>query len=135
MKKITLTKQTVQQLQTIIKTEPKYRPRKRAEAILLSNKGKTINEIVEILDVKQRAVYSWFKNYEINGITGLYDKEGKGRKTLFRNIDIQDIKDIALHSPSVSFVRSKIKEKFNVSSSKETIRTFLKKNRIELYES
>ena len=118
MKNITLTKQTIQKLQEIIKTEPKYRPRKRAEAILLKHKGKTINEIVEILDIKQRAVYSWFDNYKNNGINGLYDKQGKGRKTLFRNIKIQDIKDIAMHSPSVSIVRSKIKEKFNISSSK-----------------
>ncbi len=81
MKNITnLTKKTIEKLQDIIKYEPKYRPRKRAEAILLSHKGKTVKEIVNILDIKKQALYEWFKKYEEDGVEGVYDKGGKGRK-------------------------------------------------------
>ena len=134
MKNITnLTQKIVDKLQEIIKLEPKFRPRKRAEAILLSYKGKTVKEIMEILDVKKQALYEWFKNYEKEGIVGLYDKSGKGRKLALRNIPIADIKAIALNCPSVPIVNAKVREKFKIVVSNETMRIFLKGNRIKLH--
>ncbi len=136
MKNITnLTQKTIEKLQDIIKYEPKYRPRKRAEAILLSHKGKTVKEIVNILDIKKQALYEWFKKYEEDGVEGVYDKGGKGRKLSLGNIKIDDIKAIAINCPSVPIVNAKLREKFNVIVSNETVRTFLKNNRIELYKS
>lgn len=134
MKNITnLTPRTIEKLQEIIKSEPKYRPRKRAEAILLSNKGKSVKEIVDILEVKKQALYEWFKKYEKDGINGLYDKPGKGRKLALRDISISDIKAIAINCASVPIVNAKVREKFNVIVSNETMRTFLKNNRIKLH--
>ena len=134
MKNITnLTENTIQKLQEIIKCEPKFRPRKRAESILLSYKGKTVKEIIEILDIKKQALYEWFKNYENEGIEGLYDKLGKGRKLALGNIAIADIKAIAINCPSVPIVNAKVREKFNVIVSNETMRIFLKNNRIKLH--
>ncbi|MEA2018440.1 MAG: helix-turn-helix domain-containing protein [Campylobacterota bacterium] len=87
MKNITnFTPKTIEKLQEIIKSEPKYRPRKRAEAILLSNKGKSVKEIVDILEIKKQALYEWFKKYEKDGINELYDKPGKGRKLALRGM-------------------------------------------------
>ncbi len=100
---------------------------------MLSNKGKTVKEIVEILEIKKQALYEWFKRYERDGINGLYDKPGKGRKVALRDISIADIKAIAINCASVPIVNAKVREKFNVIVSNETMRTFLKNNRIKLH--
>ncbi len=78
MKNITnLTQKTIEKLQDIIKYEPKYRPRKRAEAILLSHKGKTVKEIVNILDIKNRHCTNGLKNMKRMELKEYMIKVGK----------------------------------------------------------
>ena len=61
---INLTPKTIIELENIIKYNDKFRARKRAETILLSYKGKTVNEIVELLDLKHQAIWKWFRNFK-----------------------------------------------------------------------
>jgi len=127
MKNITnLTPKTIEDLNNIIKFDEKFRARKRAEAILLSYKGKTVKEITDILDVKKQAVWIWFKNFEKDGIEGLQEKPGRGRKSPLRDLDINDVKDIVINCPSVPIANAKIREKFGIKVSNETMRKFLK---------
>ena len=89
MKNITnLTPKTIEDLNYIIKFNEKFRARKRAEAILLSYKGRTVNEIVEILDLKHQAIWKWIRNFEKNGIDSLHEKPGRGRKSPLRNLHL-----------------------------------------------
>ena len=82
MKLITnLTPKTIAELENIIKFNDKFRARKRAETILLSYQGQTVNEIVEIFNIKHQAVWKWFRNFEKYGIESLHEKPGRGRKS------------------------------------------------------
>jgi transposase len=136
MKNITnLTQKTIDELNYIIKYDDKFRARKRAEAILLSYKGKTVNEIVEILDLKHQAVWKWFRNFEKNNVKSLHEKSGRGRKSPLRDLNIDDVKAIAINCPSVPIVNAKIREKFNIKVSNETMRKFLKNLQIKLHKS
>jgi transposase len=136
MKNITnLTQKTIDELNYIIKYDDKFRARKRAEAILLSYKGKTVNEIVEILDLKHQAVWKWFRNFEIDNVKSLHEKPGRGRKSPLKDLDIDIVKLIAINCPSVPIVNAKIREKFNIKVSNETMRKFLKNLQIKLYQS
>jgi transposase len=133
MKNITnLTPKTIEDLNNIIKYDVKFRARKRAEAILLSYKGKTVNEIINILDLKKQAVWVWFKNFEKNGIKGLQEKSGRGRKSPLRDLDIDEVKAIAINCPSVPIANAKIREKFGIKVSNETMRKNLKNLQIKL---
>ena len=133
MKNITnLTPETILELENIIKFSDKFRARKRAETILLSNKGKTVNEIVELLDLKHQAVWKWFRNFKKDGIECLYEKPGRGRKSPLRNLDIDEVKAIAINCPSVPIVNAKVREKYKIKVSNETMRKFLKNLRIKL---
>ena len=49
------------------------RSRYRAQAILLSNQQKTINEIAEVFRVKIRTIYRWFDRFEEDNINGIYE--------------------------------------------------------------
>ncbi len=136
MKNITnLTEKTVDELNNIIKFNEKFRARKRAEAILLSYKGKTVNEIIGILDLQKQAVWKWFRNFEKNGIESLHEKPGRGRKSPLRDLNIDEVKAIAINCPSVPIVNAKIREKFNIKVSNETMRKFLKNLQIKLDSS
>jgi len=136
MKNITnLTQKIIDELNYIIKYDDKFRARKRAEAILLSYKGKTVNEIVEILDLKHQAVWKWFRNFEKDNVKSLHEKPGRGRKSPLRDLNIDEVKLIAINCPSVPIVNAKIREKFNIKVSNETMRKFLKNLQIKLYKS
>jgi len=54
----------------------------RCQAILLSNKGYTITEIIEILSVSRGSVSTWISAWEKHGLEGLKTKPGQGRKPL-----------------------------------------------------
>ena len=123
---INLTPKTIIELENIIKYNDKFRARKRAETILLSYKGKTVNEIVELLDLKHQAIWKWFRNFKKDGIQSLYEKSGRGRKSPLRDLNIDDVKAIAINCPSVPIVNAKIRDKYNIKVSNETMRKFLK---------
>jgi len=136
MKNITnLTPKTINELNNIIKYNDKFRARKRAEAILLSHNGKTVNEIVEILNLKHQAIWKWFRNFEKDGIDSLHEKPGRGRKSPLRDLNIDEVKKIAINCPSVPIVNAKIRDKFNIKVSNETMRKFLKNLQFKLDKS
>ncbi len=132
---INLTPKTIIELENIIKYNDKFRARKRAETILLSYKGKTVNEIVELLDLKHQAIWKWFRNFKKDGIQSLYEKSGRGRKSPLRDLNIDDVKAIAINCPSVPIVNAKIRDKYNIKVSNETMRKFLKNLQIKLDSS
>lgn len=132
---INLTPEIIEELENIIKYSDKFRARKRAETILLSNKGKTVNEIVELLDLKHQAVWKWFRNFKKDGIECLHEKPGRGRPSPLRNLNVDEVKKIAINCPSVPIVNAKIRDKFNIKVSNETMRKFLKNLQLKLDSS
>ena len=132
---INLTPKIIEDLNNIIKYNDKFRARKRAETILLSYKGKTVNEIVELLNLKHQAIWKWFRNFKKDGIQSLYEKSGRGRKSPLRDLNIDDVKAIAINCPSVPIVNAKIRDKYNIKVSNETMRKFLKNLQIKLDSS
>jgi len=132
---INLTPKTIAELENIIKFNDKFRARKRAEAILLSYKGKTVNEIIGILDLQKQAVWKWFRNFEKDGVKSLYEKPGRGRKSPLRDLQVDEVKAIAINCPSVPIVNAKIRAKFNIKVSNETMRKFLKNLQLKLDSS
>jgi len=76
-----LNKEMAEELEAIVKSEQRYKSRYRAQAILLSNQRKTVNEIAEIFGVKIRTIYRWFDRFESEKILGVYEQKGRGRKS------------------------------------------------------
>ncbi len=54
------------------------RIRRRAHAILLSDSGKSVNEIAEIFETTRVTVCSWFARWEKSGPRGLADGARSG---------------------------------------------------------
>ena len=51
----------------------------RTRVILLSDQGKRISEISELLDMAKTCIATWIRRYEAKGIDGLYDRFRSGR--------------------------------------------------------
>ena len=74
-----LSKEAEETLNEMEKKHPKNKARKRARMILLSNGGYKINEIAEIERIGRNAVSRCITRWEKEGITGLLDRERRGR--------------------------------------------------------
>ena len=63
------------------------------------------------MDIEDLASYmKWFRNFKKDGIQSLYEKSGRGRKSPLRDLNIDDVKAIAINCPSVPIVNAKIRD-------------------------
>lgn len=127
-KKLNLNKEQIEQLQSIIKNEKKYRTTQRAQALLLKYKDISVADISFTLNVTIETVYIWIKNYKLKGVDSLYEKQGRGRKSIFKDIPKDEIKELVNTKASIPIINANIKEKYDINVSNESVRKFVKKN-------
>jgi transposase len=103
--------------------------RVRSHAILLSNSGKTSNELAEIFSVAQRTVFQWFRDFKDLGIQSLTIQSGRGRKTLLNGEKDKEIIEKHIkahpHQPKKAYALSL--EELQIKMSYKTFKRFLKK--------
>ena len=90
MKYITLNQPIIEALQTIVKTDTRYKSRARAQAFLLNAQGIKIPEIAKIIDVSQRTLYRWFDRFDNNNLNTIHELAGRGRKALLNTQEHAD---------------------------------------------
>ena len=64
---------------------PAHRQRQRAQAVLLSAKGYTLEQIAAVLDAGPNTVSGWLDLWPAHGLDGLCDARKSGRR---RKIDV-----------------------------------------------
>lgn len=128
--KLELTEEQVAQLKSIVKNEKRYRTTQRAQALLLRYKGISVANISFALSVWKETVYIWIKNYRNVGIDSLYEKEGRGRKSIFKDIPKDEIIELVNTKASITIINANIKDKYDIDVSNESVRKFVKKNSV-----
>lgn len=122
-----ITKEILNKL-TELKNSKCKKERTHAHALLLLNKGKSIQEVAEIFDVTERSIYNWIKKFKNEGIISLSRKAGAGRKTILNESDKDIIEEEISrypHQPKKAYAMSL--EKLPVKMSYKTFKRFLKK--------
>lgn len=120
------------------KFHPKSKVRERALMIELSNKGKSINEIVEIVGKNRDTVSKWLNQYKKYGIAGLFDYARSGRNPKVTNkikdriLEIAETKDYTCTSQYITEI---IEDEFNLRLHPDTIKYHLKKRKIRLQKN
>ena len=89
-----LNNKTVKELKKIVKDGTSLQIRQRAQAILLSNDGITVNELCKIFTKSSRTIYRWFDRFKEEQIEKLADESGRGRKPALGNNDIDKVKKL-----------------------------------------
>jgi len=135
IKQLKIDKNTIIEINQIIKTDKRYRVRNRANAILLKSQLIPVSNIAKLLKVRAEQIYKWIKKFEELGLDSFYDKPGRGRKALLKDLDPSVIRELVINLPSVAVANAVIKKELNIHVHNETFRCYLKKTQIYLHSS
>lgn len=123
-----LTDAEVITLQHLSKYHTQPQVRTRGNAILLSNNKIQLQHIADVSNVCRQTVSIWFNHGEINGLCGLFDKSGRGRKSTLREIKSQVIERVNKPPRSLTQVLAEIKKTYAIDVSKDTLKRFCRKS-------
>lgn len=101
--------------------------RQRAHFLILASQGVKTEKLRVIFKVSYKTIYNWLNRWESEGIIGLYNKPGRGRKRTFNSEQELKIKEWAKQEPrQLKKVLQKIKEEWGIKTSAETIKRILR---------
>lgn len=130
MRFIQLSEPEITTLQEGHKNGSQFQFRNRCFCLVLSNQGKTVRELAQFFETSHITIYSWFDNWERNGICGLKNRKGQGRKPILSLQNPQHVSKvkalIAKNPQSVKSVVAELEPKLGASMHPETLRRFLK---------
>lgn len=127
MRNIRLTEQEEQELKEVYRSSAYLVERRRSHCLLLSHRGKSINELAGIFSVTRLTVTNWLDRWERGGLEGIRLESGRGRRRKLAGIGQELLEAyVEQHSRNLNAVVALIKEKHAVEVSKKTLQRFLK---------
>lgn len=129
-----LSPETSKLLKRIYRSSKYYQVRQRTHCIQLSYQGYQIKELTKIFRVSRNTIYNWFNNWESDGLVGLYNRPGQGRKKIFDLQKQEKITEWVKETPkNIKLVQGRIQEEWGISASKETIKRIIKQAKMGWY--
>lgn len=120
-------KLTEKQREILNKPEKNSKTWKRARAILLLNKKETIENIAKIFGVHRNTVGRWSKEWREE--ERIHQREGQGRKPKLTEEMIAKLEEfIKGENSSIVKAIKMIKNEYNISVNRDTIKRYVKKN-------
>ncbi len=108
-----------------------YQFRDRCQCLLLSHQGQSTNQLNTIFKVSLQTIYSWFDRWDLNGIVGLMNRPGQGRKvklSLDNEEHVNVLEELVeANYQDVERIRNELEKKFDLILSKDTVKRYLKK--------
>ena len=123
-----LTDDEVITLQHLSKYYPQPQVRIRGNAILLSNNRIPLQSIADLSGVCRQTISIWFENWDTEGLCGLFDESGRGRKQILVNIESEVIELINKTPRSLAQVLAEIKKTYAMDISKDTLKRLCRKS-------
>ncbi len=115
------------QLKQIQKESGARKERQRSQAILLSNRGYSINEIAQIIEVNRDSISCWLDRWEELSFEGLKDKARSGNPGILTSREKELVIELFKENPnSITNIIAKLKEKTGKLVSNSTIKRILK---------
>jgi transposase len=114
-------------LERIYRQSRHHQVRQRAHFLIMVSQCVKIEDLMKIFNISYKTVYNWLNRWEYDGILGLYNKPGRGRKRIFNSQQEEQIRDWTREEPrQLKKVVQKIKENWNIDISTDTIKRILK---------
>lgn len=114
-------------LEEMYMNHPTFRCRQRAQAILLSVRGFTIEALWSILDVRRDAISGWIDRWEEKGLLGLYDRPRAGRPRIYTEVEINLLKTLVDEEPrQLKKAQAQLKDMTQKTASTSTLKRLLK---------
>ena len=85
----------------ILKSKEEYKEALRLQMVHLIAQGKSSREVADIYGVSFKNVMNWAHRFKEQGVEGLKDRSGRGRKASLKDADLAQIRHTILNvSPS-----------------------------------
>jgi transposase len=124
-----LSEQQIAQLNDLIESDWNARTRQRAQAILLSNRRYSIDDISAILDYHRVTVSRWIDQWQERGLNGLLENEGRGRKATLSQAEEERVLEwLNDEDRSNKGLLAKIKKVLGKTISAATLRRLFKRH-------
>ena len=115
-------------LNRIYRESRHHQVRQRAHFLILISQNLTNENLIKIFKVSYKTMYNWLNRWEYEGMVGLYNKPGRGRKKTFNSAQSAQIRDwVKLQPKQLKQVVQKIKKEWSINISTETIKRIIKK--------
>nr|WP_304941042.1 helix-turn-helix domain-containing protein [Tychonema sp. LEGE 07203] len=102
--------------------------RQRAHFLILVAQNVKNENLMKIFKVSYKTMYNWLNRWEYEGMLGLYNKPGRGRKKTFNSAQSAQIRDwVKLQPKQLKQVVQNIKKEWCINTSTETIKRIIKK--------
>lgn len=107
--------------------------RRRCQIILLKSQGRTSKQIITIVGGCEVAVNTWLDRFEADGIAGLRNKAGQGKKPILDvTADKACIEEAVKNNrQQLKLARVEAKEALDKEFSLKTLKRFLKKTAVD----
>jgi transposase len=95
---------------------------------MLASSGVKVEQLIGIFNISYKTIYNWINRWESEGIVGLYNKPGRGRKRIFNPEQESKIREWAKEEPrQLKKTLQKVKEEWDIEVSTEKIKRILRK--------
>ena len=106
--------------------------RQRCQMILLKAQGRTSREVGDILNVCEVSVNLWLDRWEAQGIDGLKNCPGQGKKPIFEAADTLILTEaVKNHRQQLKLARIEAQAALKKEFSLKTLKRFLKKTAVD----
>jgi len=134
-----ITNYSIDDMEKILHSKEEYRIAMRLMTCILVARGFSVTELQKIFYYKSAARYFyWARRFNEEGIEGLYDREGRGRRAKLNDEDYNKLKDILLTKSPGDFglegknwngqlINELVSKEFGVDYRKANIYILLKK--------
>jgi len=134
-----ITNYTIEEMEKLLHSKEEYRIAMRLMTCILVAKGFSVTELQKIFYYKSAARYFfWARRFNEEGMEGLYDKEGRGRRAKLEEDDYAKLKTILLTKTPDEFgykskvwngeiIQELIKKQFGINYRKANVYIMLKK--------
>jgi transposase len=114
-------------LERIYRQNRHHQVRQRAHFLILVSQRVKIGDLMEIFNISYKTVYNWLNRWESDGVIGLYNKPGRGRKRKVNSQQEEQIRGWTREEPrQLKKVVQKVKENWKIDISTDTIKRILK---------
>lgn len=115
-------------LNRIYRESRHHQVRQRAHFLILVSQNVKNENLIKIFKFSYKTMYNWLNRWEDEGMLGLYNKPGRGRKNTFTSAQSAQIRDwVKLQPKQLKQVVQKIKKEWCINISTETIKRIIKK--------
>lgn len=123
------TEDAKRQLEAIYHDHTDFALRRRAHAILLSDRGFTIGQLQDIFAVDRDTVSAWFDLFEQSGTEGLKPLPRPGRPAIYTEDEVRQLKALVDQEPrQIKPAQAALQQATGKSSCTETVKRALKKS-------